>query len=174
MKRFIGIILILSFVLAGMVCATRNAKVAQDKVFEMSCPATGCNFTNFVYYAPRQHEQNPLLQVLGIVAPLAAQTYMFVKQGQYNRDMHLSDNAMWTNVVGTTGNSTVTTSYTDSYNTTPTTTTTTQSGTFDSYNGDNRDNPVTTSTDSHNVDSVTVPPVTVVSPIVVPPGSVVQ
>jgi hypothetical protein len=78
-------------------------------------------------------------------------------------------------VMNAGGNTTISDSYNPS---TPTITTTTQSGTFDSYNGDNRDNrPVSTvTTDSHNTDShntdrhdtITPAPV-VVTPTIVPP-----
>jgi hypothetical protein len=166
MKKYFSVAVLIVVLMAG--CASTKKDVAQDKTFEMTCPADGCKFNSLVMYAPRQQAQNPFLQALGILAPAAVQYGLGVKQIGAAADVSIATVNAFSGIFGKGGNTSTVTTITDSYNPT----TSSQEGTFtwDSSTGDYRGNPISNSynpIDRHDsVDSVTVPPVTVIQPVI--------
>jgi hypothetical protein len=163
---------ILFFVLCSLFlvsgCAT-SAPQQQAKIFDMTCPDSGCNFKNFTYYAPVQKEVHPALAILQAALPIAGQVYLGVTQTKASRDVSIATMNAFTGIFDKAGGNI---SYNGSFNTDQFTDSSQHNpysfadSPVNSFNGDNRENPFT-STDRHDVNSSYNP---VNNPAIVPEG----
>lgn len=89
MKKIIAVIFLLCFLVISLGCASTGNE-QQAKIFDMTCPDTGCNFKNFTYYAPISPKEHVVLSVVKTVFPILGQVYLGVNQSRDNRLIHTS------------------------------------------------------------------------------------